>query len=138
MDIRLDDEVKRLRQRNKLEEKISATHLFFLILFAVYMALMLAWASQRFIDNSIARYQLEQLNKELAIQKKISDARLEEQKRINTINSEKKKLEEQKRSAGYRQAMETCLFWKQQYNQNPSPLNQTHRDNACALVNQFK
>jgi regulator of replication initiation timing len=90
------------------------------------------------MDNAIVRYELNELNKQLAIEQARMKTRLAEQNKINAARLEKQKIEDQKRKAGYRQANETCIFRTEQARTNNSQQNRLYRDQACALVNQFR
>ena len=106
---------------------------------------MLSWGAQRGIDLVIAKELVRQASNELAKVTAKNKARLEEQKRINAKRAEEQRtineqyqLEEMKRQAGYKQAMETCTFWQNQYKKEPTSYNKLQRSESCYFGTRHK
>jgi len=139
MKINLDDEIRRTHIRApENKSTISPAQLLFIIFLGVFMANMFSWGSQRGIDYLIAKEILKQATQELEKMTAQNKLRVEEQRKINEKQTRQRQLENQKKQAGYRQAMETCDFWKQQYQKQRTSSNKYQRDQACNLVNKFR
>jgi hypothetical protein len=139
MNINLDDDIRHARVRTSANSiSVPLSQLFFIIVFGVFIANMLSWGAQRGIDFMVAQQLLKKASEELAIQQKLNDARMKEQRKINAKIVLQRQLENQKKQAGYRQAIETCNFWRDQYRKSQTSSDKYQLDRSCDFVNQFR
>jgi DNA-binding protein H-NS len=114
------------------------SQLLFVIVLGVFIANMLSWGAQRGIDYLVAKEMLRQATEEMAEINARTQAKLEEQRRINAVVAKQRETENQKREAGLRQAMETCTYWREQYRKDGSSYNRLQRDQSCNFVSEFR
>jgi hypothetical protein len=138
MNINLDDDLKQSRRRLPEEHRVSMSQLLFVIVLGVFIANMLSWGAQRGIDYLVAKEMLRQATEEMAEINARTQAKLEEQRRINAVVAKQRETENQKREAGLRQAMETCTYWREQYRKDGSSYNRLQRDQSCNFVSEFR
>ncbi len=151
MSVTIDDEIKANRERfnTQVNEKSSSFGLVLIIAIGVFLGTTTSTLAIRLMDGAIMRYELNELNKKLAIdqatlrerlkeQSKINAARQQQQSKINAARQQQQMIENEKRQAGYRQAMETCNFWRDQYRRAQTNSNKYQRDQACNFVNEFR
>ncbi len=139
MNINMDDELREIRNRFNTSERGSPLSMWVLIIaIGVFLGATASTLSIRVMDNAIVRYELHKLNQELAAEQEKMRIRQEERNKINAVKSKKQRLENEKKQAGYRQAMETCNFWRDQYRKEPSNSNQYQREQSCNFVNEFR
>lgn len=138
MNINLDDDLKQSRRRLPEESRVSLSQLLFVIVLGVFIANMLSWGAQRGIDYLVAKEILRQATKEMAEMNARTKAKLEEQRRINANAAKQREMENQKRQAGLRQAVETCMYWREQYRKDRSSYNKLQRDQSCSFVSEFR
>lgn len=138
MNINLDDDLKQLRRRLPEESRVSLSQLLFVIVLGVFIANMLSWGAQRGIDYLVAKEILRQATEDMAEMNARTKAKLEEQRRINANAAKQREIENQKRQAGLRQAMETCTYWREQYLKDRSSYNKLQRDQSCNFVSEFR
>lgn len=145
MDVNLDDDIRSNRERFQSEPRSSASRWVLIITIGVFLGSMTSWATQRGIDYLFVKIAISELNKQLARDKETSQRmlkeqriKLEEQKLINAEKTAQRQMENEKKQAGFRQAMETCNFWRDQYRKEPNSSNQYQRDQSCNFVNDFR
>jgi hypothetical protein len=145
MDVNLDDDIRSNRARFQSEPKSSASRWVLIITIGVFLGSMAAWGTQRGLDYLFVKIAISEFNKQAARDRQASQRmlekqriKLEEQKLINAEKAAKRQLENEKRKAGLRQAMETCNFWRDQYRKEPNSSNQYQRDQSCNFVNEFR
>jgi len=138
MNINLDDDARKMRAYTPPNKKTSMFAWLIIISLAVFIGNMSSWGAQKAIDLHIAQQILKKAKEELAIQKQIHNARMDEQRRNNAQIAKQRQLEKQKKQAGYRQASETCNFWRDQYRKSKTNSNKYQRDQACNFVNEFR
>lgn len=140
MDVKLDDDIRANRARFQTETRQSLSPWSWVLIIAVgvYLGNMATWASQKSVDYLLLRMALIELNKLAAEQNERIQKTLTEQSRVNATSVQNRQIENERRRAGLRQATETCDFWRQVYRQQASSQNKIYRDQACALVNQFR
>lgn len=139
MNINLDDDIRQSRIKpSESNFPISLSQLFFIIVIGVFIANMFSWGAQRGIEYVIAKEMMKQASNELAEITARNKDRAEEQRKINAKIEKQRQLKNEKKQAGYRQAMETCNFWRDQYRSAQTSSNKYQRDQACNFVNEFR
>lgn len=139
MNINLDDELRQTRSKfQKYDEGAPVTKWVLIIALGVFLGSIASTLAIRAMDNAIIRYELHELNKKLAADQAKMKAKQEEQKKLNAARLKQQQIENEKKQAGFRQAMETCNYWRDQYRKEGSSYNQFQRDQACNFVNEFR
>lgn len=138
MNINMDDEVRGHRSRFYSEVKSSGHEWVLVIVAGVYLGTMASTFSIRFVDNAILRYELYELNKQFTAEQAKMKVRQQEQNKINAARLKQQQIENEKKRAGFRQAMETCNFWQHQYRKEQTLSNLYLRDQSCDFVNEFR
>lgn len=135
MHIKLDDDIRSNRSRFESNQSTHSMSKWILIIaFGLFLGNMAAWSTQRGIDFIMLRITLNELNKQTAIQ----NQRLAKQRKINAANAKQRQIENDKKQAGLRQAMETCDFWREQYRNDATTQSRSYMEEACQLVNEFR
>lgn len=81
---------------------------------------------------------MEDTNRQMAINRQLNEAKQAEQRKILVEQERQRQIENEKRSAGYRQAKDTCDFWNQHLATENTVQNKMYRDQACSLVSQYR
>lgn len=138
MKINIDEELRMNRARSNADRGAPLTMFVVLASLAVFMGTTASTLAIRAMDNAIARYELNELNKKLAAEQLRMKAKRDEQNKINAARLKQHQLDEQKRQAGLRQAVETCNFWREQYKKENTSYNKLQRQQSCNFVNDFR
>ncbi len=139
MKINIDEDV-RAYQLRKSEEKSDQSGLkwFFIIAFGVFVGNSASFG----LERAVLYWELSQVVKAtsaaMAETSRNIAIKSAEQRKISEAQARQRQIEQDKKRAGYRQAMETCTFWRQQVMNENTSQNRMHRDQACALANQFR
>lgn len=138
MNINMDDDIRSNRGKFQSEQRTSMSKWVLIITIGVFLGTMASWATQKGIELLMINIALNEMNKRVAIESDITQRRLEEQREKSTALAKKRTIENEKKQAGFRQAMETCNFWRDQYRKEPTSTNQYQREQSCSFVNQFR
>jgi DNA-directed RNA polymerase subunit M/transcription elongation factor TFIIS len=145
MKVNMDDEILAYQLRKAEQANQSGLKWFFIIAFGVFIGnsasfglerAVLYWELQQVAKAASAA--LEETNRQAAIDRKNRDAQLAIQRKVQAEKDKQRQIELNQKRAGFRQANETCIFWNQQVLSQNTQQNRLYRDQACALVNQFR
>ncbi len=138
MDVNLDDDIRANRARFQAEPMSSASRWVLIITIGVFLGTMASWVTQRGIDYILVRVALSEWSKQSAMYDERVQKRQEDQNKLNAMITKQKQIENAKRQAGLRQATETCNFWRDAYQKEPSSQNKMYMEQACSLVRDFR
>ncbi|WP_438971525.1 hypothetical protein [Methylophaga sp.] len=138
MNINMDDDIRSNRSKFQSEQRTSMSKWVLIITIGVFLGTMASWATQKGIELLMVKIAISEMNKKVARQNEITQKRLEEQRRQSAAQAQQRKLENEQKQAGYRQAMETCNYWRDQYRKESSSNNKYQRDQSCNFVSQFR
>ncbi|MCX4186236.1 hypothetical protein [Methylophaga sp. OBS4] len=139
MNINMDEDIRQAHARiPESKPSISLSQLLFIIVLGVFIANMLSWGTQRGIEFVVAKEMLKRATNELAEFNAKNKAKSDETRRLNAAIAKQRQLENEKREAGLRQALETCNFWRDQYRKGSTSQNKFQRDQSCNFVNEFR
>lgn len=139
MNINLDDELRQTRAKfQAYDQGAPVTKWVLIIALGVLLGSIASTLAIRAMDTAIIRYQLHEMSKKLEADQAKMKARRDEQNKINAARLKQQQIENEKKQAGFRQAMETCNYWRDQYRKDASSSNQYQRDQSCSFVNEFR
>lgn len=138
MNINMDDEIRANRSRFTSDAKNTTSKWILIIAIGVFLGTTASTLSIRVMDNAILKYQLYELNKKLRADQARMKARQDEQNKINAARLKQQQIENDKKQAALRQAMETCNFWREEYKKDRTSYNKMHRDQSCNFANEFR
>jgi len=113
----------------------------------IFLAVFLALFINDEIQKSIATYHLNKELEKLAILTakaadegaKMLSREMQRARELNIANQKRaaenqkiRAIETKKQKAIKRQLLQTCNFWRDQYNKTKSRIDKNHRDNACS------
>lgn len=90
------------------------------------------------VERAISYWEIYQIAKSIESETEKMKLRMDAQGKINREQVRIRDIENQKRQAGLRQAIETCEFWQEQLAKSKLPEHKMHRDNACEMVGHFR
>jgi preprotein translocase subunit SecF len=138
MNIDMNDGISAYQIRKERETKHSLGLWLIVIVFGVFLGNMGAWGTQKGIEFVILQQTIKEMNKQASIRTQISNAKSQEQRKLNAAQAKQRNIELQKKQAGLRQALETCNFWRLQVARENTSANRINRDQSCNLANQFR
>jgi len=138
VNIDMDDDIRSNRSKFQSEQRTSMSKWVLIITIGVFLGTMASWATQKGIELLMVKIAISEMNKQAAIQSEITQKRLEDQKRKNAVLARERQIENEKKQAGFRQAMETCNYWRDQYRKESTSTNKYQRDQSCSFVSEFR
>jgi len=145
MNVDMEEEMIAYQLRKAEESKPSGLKWLLVIALGVFLGNSASFGLERAVlywelkqVAIAATAAMEQTSRNMAATRKVQEARAMEQRKMMAAKAKQQKLELQQKQAGYRQAKETCDFWRQHLRTDNTAQNRMYRDQACRLVNQFR
>lgn len=90
------------------------------------------------VERAVNYWEVYQLTKSMEAETEKMKSIMDAQQKMHHEQARLRDIENQKKQAALRQAVETCNYWREQLAKSNTAENRMHRDTACDLVGQFR